>query len=125
MSLFSSGRAVEGRRRVVSAEIVEIEVHRQEVRRRATVDTEEFVGRGGRIDIILVDDHGLRPKRSDGPATDLNDRLDAVEGMRDLCEVARPDQPLGTEQQLLTTPAQSHAPASLLNGITTSAKPLK
>ena len=46
MSLLSSGGAVESRRLVVSAEIVEIEVHRQEVRRRATVDTEELVVRG-------------------------------------------------------------------------------
>ena len=34
--------------------------------------------------------------------------LDTVEGMRDLCEVARPDQPLATEQQLLTTTAQGN-----------------
>src|SRR5262245_18580262 len=98
MSLLSSGRAVEGRRLVVSAEIVEIEIQRQKVSRRAAVDTEELVVLAGSIDIILVHDHGLRPKRSDGPATDLTDHLSAVEGVRDLGIVARTDKPLGTEQ---------------------------
>jgi hypothetical protein len=37
----------------------------------------------------------------DGPAPDLNDRRTAIEGVRYLREVARPDQPLGAEQQLL------------------------
>ena len=66
--------------------------------RRTTVEAEELVVAARCIDIILVDDHGLRPKRSDGPATDLTDHLSAVEGVRDLGIVARTDKPLGTEQ---------------------------
>src|SRR4029077_16064612 len=61
MSLFQSGGTVEGRWRVVSAQIVEVEVHRQEVRRCGCVDTKEQVVRGGRVNIIFANDHGLRP----------------------------------------------------------------
>src|SRR5262249_20768488 len=53
-------------------------------------------------------DHGLCPKRSDGPASDLTDHLSAVEGMRNLGIVAGTDQPLGTEQKFLATTAQSY-----------------
>src|SRR5215831_2436018 len=108
MSLLPSGGAVEGRRLVVSAEIVEIEVQRQEVSGRAAVDTEELVVLGRSIDIVLVNDHGLRPKRSERPATDLTDDLSAVEGIWDLGIVARTDQPLGTEQKFLATSAQGY-----------------
>ena len=108
MSLLSSGGAVEVRRLVVSAEIVEIEVQRQEVSGRAAVDTEELVVLARSIDIVLVNDHGLRPKRSERPATDLTDDLSAVEGMWDLGIVARTDQPLGTEQKFLATTAQGY-----------------
>src|SRR5205807_3989068 len=36
-------------------------------------------------------------------------RVAALEGARDLCEVSRPDQPLGPEYQLLTPTAQRPA----------------
>jgi len=52
--------------------------------------------------------HGLGPERGDGPACDLGDRGAALEGARDLREVPRTDQPLGTEDQLLTPAAQRH-----------------
>ena len=94
---------------VVGAEIIEIEVHGQEVRRRGGVETVELLVRAGLVEFILVHDDGLGPKRNDGPVSDPNDRLSAVKSMRHLGEVARPDQPLGTEQQLLTTAAQGHA----------------
>src|SRR6266849_3452453 len=51
----------------------------------------------------------MRRAGGDGPVPDPNDYGTTVEGVRDLREVARPDQPLGTEDQLLTTTAQRHA----------------
>ena len=79
------------------------------MRRPVTEDAEELPVRVGLVELILVDDHGLRPKRRNGPVRDPNHRGTAVEGASDLGEVARPDQPLGTEYQLLTTTAQCHA----------------
>jgi hypothetical protein len=50
------------------------------------------------------DRHG--PERNDGPLSDADVPGRAVEGLRDLREVAGADQPLGTENELLSTPTQ-------------------
>src|SRR6266576_2869449 len=109
MPIFSSGGRVEGRRTVVGAEVIEIEVHGQEVRRRGGVETKELMVRARLVEFILVHDDRLSPKRSDGPVGDPNDRLTAVKSMGHLREVARPDQPLGAVEQLLTAAAQGYA----------------
>src|SRR5437899_12844002 len=79
------------------------------MRRPVTEDAEELPVRVGLVELILVDDHGLRPKRRNGPVRDPNHRGTAVEGASDLGEVPGPDQPLGTEYQLLTITAQCPA----------------
>ena len=109
MPIFSSGRRVEGRRPVVGAEIIEIEVHGQEARRHGGVETIELTVRARLVKFILVDNGGLRPKWNHRPISDPKDRLSAVKRMRHLREVARPDQPLGAEEQLLTAAAQGYA----------------
>jgi len=101
---------VEGDGRVVDTEPVEVQVHGQEMKRAGAEDAEELVIRRGLVEPVLMDDrHRLGPEGDDGPVRDPDDRGAAIEGARDLREVARPDQPLGAEDQLLTTTAQRHA----------------
>ncbi len=108
--MLSPGGAVEGGGRVVDTEPVEVQVHGQEMQRAGAEDAEELVIRGGLVEPVLLDDrHGLGPERDDGPVRDPTDRGAAIEAARDLREVARPDQPLGPEDQLLTTTAQRRA----------------
>jgi len=79
------------------------------MKRAGAEDAEELVIRRGLVEPVLMDDrHRLGPEGDDGPVRDPDDRGAAIEGARDLREVARPDQPLGAEDQLLTSPAHGH-----------------
>src|SRR4029077_2545628 len=109
MSPLSSGGAIEGRRLVVNAEIVEIEVHRQEVRRPGAVDAEELLGRGGRVGLVRLDDYMVRPEGVNSPIAHLEDASSAVEGAPHVGVVAHPHQPLVTEYQLLSAATQGQA----------------
>jgi len=107
--LLSPGRAVEGGDRIVDAEPVEVQIPGQEVKRAGAEDAEKLLIQRGVVEAVFVDDryrHG--PEGGDGPVPDPDECRSAVEGVRDLREVARPHQPLGTEDQLPTTTAQRH-----------------
>src|SRR6266480_2195807 len=110
VSSLASGGAVERGGGVVAVEPVEVQVHGQEVKRAGAEDTEERVIRCGLVEPVLLDDrHRLGPEGNDGPVRDPDACRTAIEGARDLREIARPDQPLGTEDQLLTATAQRRA----------------
>src|SRR5205809_1187224 len=109
MSMLPSDGAVECSGLVVGVQPVEVQVHGHDVKRPGAKDAEQLLVRGRLVEAVLVDHHGLRPEGGDRPARDLADRGAALEGTRDLREVPGPDQPLRTEDQLLTTTAQRHA----------------
>ena len=104
VALLSAGGAVEGDPHVVDPQPVEIQEHGQKMSGPAPEDPEELVVCRGLVELVFFRDHDrLSPEGGDGPVRDPNGCRAAIEGPRDLREVARSDESLGTEYQLLAT----------------------
>ena len=106
--MLAPGGAVEGDAGVVDTQPVEVQVYGQEVRWPGGIDAVELLVRGRLVEAVLLDDHEFHPEGGNGPIAHPDDARTAVEGATHVGEVARPHQPLRTEQQLLTAAAQRH-----------------